>query len=182
MTKFTTAELHTKVEKALLAFFRKDRDLLCLKANERSITHKLAEHLQHQFADLDVDCEYNRHGYDVKRLTWGHETTRKDCTHAKTVYPDIIVHKRGCDDINILVIEVKKSDGGDPSRDMEKLSAFTDPNGEYKYKLGLFLEFDVCNKKMNHAECFPLEEQRSSCPYCERLSDISGSASKPTSS
>ena len=161
-----------KVEKALREFFREDIDLLCRDANERSITHKIAEHLQRQFDDLNVDCEYNRHGDQTKTLNWGHETTRKDCLHAKTIYLDIIVHRRGCDSSNALVIEVKKSNGGDPSRDREKLSAFTKPHpkGEFGYKLGLFLEFDIDNKVLKRAECFQRGKKKRPCCCCERLS------------
>ena len=171
MTEYTIAGLHAKVGNALRDFLHEDETLLCFNVNERSITHKFAEHLQRHFEDLKVDCEYNRDGYDVKRLHWGHETTRKDCTHAKTVYPDIIVHKRGYDRSNMLVIEAKKSDEGDSCRDREKLCAFTDSNGEYRYKLGLFLEFNVgkCSG-LKYAQCFQGGKKTPSpCPHCKNL-------------
>ena len=190
--EYTTSGLHEKVGNALRDFFCEDKDLLCRDVNERSVTHKLAEHLQRQFKGLKVDCEYNRHRIAVKRLNVDlvraeHECTETHCAKDPMVYPDIVVHERGCDRNNLLVIEVKKSNARVTSNaicDQAKLREFTKPKpkGEYGYKLGLFLEFDVGNKKMNRAECFPRKEQRPSCPHCERLSDISGSASKPTSS
>ena len=155
MTKHTTAELLAKVDDALRDFFRDDEKLLCIDANERSITHKLAEHLQDQFCDLKVDCEYNRHGIDKKELFFALGTTTTDSEHAKTVYPDIIVHKRGCDSANRLVIEVKKSNGGNATHDKKKLLVFTKPRGGYEYQLGLFLEFGVGDQSgLNHAECY----------------------------
>jgi hypothetical protein len=45
---------------------REDKDLINNSANERSISHNLAEYLQNYFRDLNVDCEYNRHGDVVK--------------------------------------------------------------------------------------------------------------------
>lgn len=41
------------------SFYEKERYLLENNANERSLTHKLAEYLNLEFQDFDVDCEYN---------------------------------------------------------------------------------------------------------------------------
>ena len=166
-----TPELHMKVEAALSEFFCEDIDLLCLNANERSITHKFAEHLQRQFSDLDVDCEYNRHGIDKKELVFALGTTATDCEHAKTVYPDVIVHKRRRDSSNKLVIEVKKSNGGNATHDKKKLLVFTKPRGGYEYQLGLFLEFDVGEQSgLKHAECYQCGKKTPSpCPHCNSL-------------
>jgi hypothetical protein len=100
--------------------------LLEINAHERSIAHKLAEYLQQQFHDWHVDCEYNRHGIEIKKLG------------EARVYPDIIVHLRNTP-FNLLVIELKCSNENYKG-DIEKLKKFTDQNGEFKYKLGLFLK------------------------------------------
>lgn len=168
MTKHTTAELLAKVDDALRDFFRDDEKLLCIDANERSITHKLAEHLQRQFADLDVDCEYNRHGDDeddIKRLRCDCLPSHApiDSPHARTIYPDVVVHERGCDDKNELVVEVKKSNGSKICHDRCKLRKLTmsrdenepDDEFQYGYKLGLLLEFKVGNRSgLKHSECY----------------------------
>ncbi len=131
-----TPELHMKVETALREFFCKDIDLLCLDAHERSITHKLAEHLQRQFSNLKVDCEYNRHfdhpkqlycNCDPKTSRCHPNTTNTACLRAHTIYPDIVVHDRGVDDSNALVIEVKKSNVDDADHDKYKLSQLAEP-------------------------------------------------------
>ena len=193
MTKYTTAGLHTKVGNALREFFREDKELLRIDANERSITHKLAEHLQRQFCDLKVDCEYNRHCDDPKKLYCNCDpktsrchpnTTETDSLHATTIYPDIVVHERGFDDSNALVIEVKKSNRDDADHDKYKLSKLTVPRNKnepedklkYGYNLGLFLEFCVGKQKgLNRAECFENGTKTPNCCCCDRLLEICGS-------
>ena len=177
MTKYTTAGLHTKAGNALREFFRKDKNLLCLKANERSITHKLAEHLQRQFKYLEVDCEYNRRRNRTKKLPDAPETTQTIRPKQKPVYPDIVVHQRGFDDNNQLVIEVKKSNRGNASRDKDKLREFTKPGGDYKYRLGLFLKFGVGDQSgLKHAECYKDGEKKESCCCCGSLVEKFGSS------
>jgi hypothetical protein len=80
---------------AICGLYRHDPELLDVNANERSITHKLAEHLQREFPNWHVDCEYNRLGSDTKRLQIRSigEPNVED-TEAKTVFPDIIVHHK----------------------------------------------------------------------------------------
>ncbi len=162
-------KLHMKVKKALKLFMREDKDLLCRNVNERSITHKIAEHLQSQFKELKVDCEYNRHGSDTKTILKCVEgQTSTDCVDAVTVYPDIVVHKRGVDACNLLVIEVKKSNGNAASRDKWKLKQFTDPK-QYKYKLGLFLEIDIEKKQIKSLSCFKKGSKNLKCDDCKQL-------------
>lgn len=157
--------LYEKVRRALCGFFESDRDLLEKGANERSITHKLAEHLQCQFRHLNVDCEYNRHGLNAKILSRFAECIGEDDSRDRMVYPDIIVHRRGEDKSNLLVIEAKKTtmeDMGSKSmkrglkRDRCKLREFTRLRGCYEYKFGLLLVFDVGEggKKICRVECF----------------------------
>ncbi len=61
------SEMRKRVVEALLKVGEKDKALLAVSANERSITHKLAEYLQTAFPEYNVDCEYNRDGDDPKR-------------------------------------------------------------------------------------------------------------------
>lgn len=153
--------VHKKVKDALEAFYREERLLLDVNASERSISHKLAEHLQDQFRRLNVDCEYNRRGNDIKRLQFpGDSSARMDDLEAKTVFPDIIVHERGHDDNNLLVIEIKKSSSGlNRNYDYEKLRAFT--INPYRYKHGLFLLFDVGEKRLSDVRYFRLGNEMS---------------------
>ena len=167
-------DLHRKVKASLYEFFCKDMGLLELSVNERSISHKLAEYLQHQFEGLNVDCEYNRHGADVKTQP-AREQIWSDDRDAKTVYPDIIVHRRGNDESNLLVIEVKKTEArtDDISRDKKKLRAFTDPQCGFKYRLGILLVFNVSNQSLSSAACFR-EGEECECAFCKSLEGFDG--------
>jgi hypothetical protein len=64
---------------------------------------------------------------------------------ATTVYPDIIVHIRGKERANLLVIEVKRYCDWDvvDDHDSAKLRGFTDQNGLFRYTWGVFLNFKV---------------------------------------
>jgi hypothetical protein len=125
---------------ALRLLLKNDAFLLEYGANERSITHKLAEYLQQLLSSHHVDCEYNRHGVESKRLPRHCRERDKDY-----VYPDIVVHLRGTDEDNLLVIEAKPTWDtrvGVPECDRVKLQEFTKPNAEYRYEFGLFIGFN----------------------------------------
>ena len=117
-------EVLLRLNSACHSLLEHDRELLVVDANERSITHKLAEHLQAEFPGWNVDCEYNRDGFDPKRMTYTVESVSTDNTEAKTVFPDIIVHERGTQARNLLVIEAKKRTSGNANSDREKLKAY----------------------------------------------------------
>jgi len=123
------------VIRAIVRLKINDADLLDIDANERSVSHKLAEYLQQEFNGWNVDCEYNRKMKGIKTLQVSFDNVTDHDIEAKTVFPDIIVLHRQTND-NLLVIEVKKN-GNDTSKDEAKLKAFTGP--EYDYFLGLLL-------------------------------------------
>ncbi|MDO8869526.1 MAG: hypothetical protein Q7V10_02125 [Methanobacteriaceae archaeon] len=162
--KFNTikpSEIENKVEKSIKLLLKNDSFLLHSNAHERSITHKLAEYLQSEFIEFNVDCEYNRRGHKSPKKLMDWEETykdeiKKDEEKVKNVFPDIIVHLRG-KDFNLLVIEVKKSfnnDSGDSDKD--KIKAF---RSELGYKFGLFLNFETNNKaSIKVFEWFPKEK------------------------
>lgn len=114
-----------KLKIAINELIDKDSFLFHADANERSITHKLAEYIQLQFQNWNVDCEYNRNGHgDTKTLDLPISHLTSEDAEARTVFPDIIVHQRGTND-NLLVIEVKKSNNRlGTSEDIKKLMAF----------------------------------------------------------
>ena len=137
-------EIKRRIIAAIFTLYQHDRELLEVNASERSITHKLAEHLSGEFPSWHVDCEYNRRGSDVKRLSFDFGKLEPCDLEAKTVFPDIIVHRRRTDQ-NLIVMEVKKATGAEATKDIEKLKAFTG-NPEYDYEHGVFLKLDLnCN-------------------------------------
>lgn len=141
-------EVSERVDEALRQFRTIDRDLIHIDANERSITHKLAQHLEKVFPGWHLDCEYNRDDNQIKR--WRQECERSqakykclkpDDTEVNMAYPDIIVHRRRTSD-NLLMIEVKKwNNRQDTEVDKKKLSYFTKHCGHFGYLYGLLLVF-----------------------------------------
>ena len=133
-----------------------DNYLLVHDVNERSITHKLAMYLNETFGkNYDVDCEYNRNLEDPsnsKRIRYVTMSIENKLERSKneiedlieglyverSVYPDVIVHKRGTNSKNLLAIEVKKSTSRiNTNYDIQKLKCYTDSNNteglHYKY-------------------------------------------------
>ena len=133
------AQIEQRVIQAAESLVTYDGYLLTCDLNERSITHKFAEHLQREFPEWNVDCEYNRDHDDTKRLDLPpRRNISSDDLDAKTVYPDIIVHRRGTD-LNIVVIEVKKSTNPEGDGwDKRKLAAF---RTQLAYRVALFFRF-----------------------------------------
>jgi hypothetical protein len=117
---------------AFSALFEHDRQLLEADASERAITARLARHLEKIFPNWDIDCEYNRHGLDPKRIGIGED--------AQLVFPDVIVHHRQTDD-NLLVLELKKGNSAvADERDCRKLEEMIQTFG---YRHALFVRVKV---------------------------------------
>jgi hypothetical protein len=145
--------------KVITKFLKLEPFILRENLNERTISHKLAEYLQKAFPDYDVDCEYNKmpcdrdpKEYVNKTLDLDAEGIESDDEKGITVYPDIIVHKRGSNENNYLVIEVKKKEFAETKRkgkqetykefDFRKLKAYTK---HLNYTYGIYLEFNKDN-------------------------------------
>ncbi|MCX5704217.1 MAG: hypothetical protein NT066_06995 [Candidatus Omnitrophica bacterium] len=143
MRRYSELEVREKVEIALGMLLKNDAFLLEHDVNERSISHKLADYLQQIFPDYNVDCEYNRVGsltvdeeYFNKKLRLYKNTK---CLGGETVYPDVIIHKRGIKN-NLLAIEIKKiSNKNCLMDDYKKILGFL-TNNDFKYQFGLFLQ------------------------------------------
>jgi hypothetical protein len=145
-------------DKTISKFVIQEKFILLNDLNERSISHKLAEHLKDSFTAYDVDCEYNRmesgtsdQDYISKTLCLDSQETRTDSVKGDTVFPDIIIHKRGYNEDNYLAVEIKKKFYADRKDkhgkkyrdfDRKKLCAYTK---QLKYKWGIYLEFDKDN-------------------------------------
>lgn len=133
------AHVAARVRGAVAALLERDALLFQVDANERSITHRLALHLTPVFPDWDVDCEYNRKGFNQKKIVHalggGGEPNSTD---GSRVFPDIVVHHRTKPE-NLLVIEVKKSTSNqNDDADLHKLQFF---RGQLGYTHALFLRF-----------------------------------------
>lgn len=120
---------------ALRLLFANDAFLLEANVAERAIAAKLAGYLEQYFPAHQVDVEYNRHGLDSKMIE-----LPENCRGGgrKLIYPDIIVHQRGNDDENLLVIQVKKETNREPRAcDHSIIVAMKEV---FRYRQGLLLE------------------------------------------
>jgi hypothetical protein len=67
-------------------------------------------YLQNKFPDFSVDVEYNRLGAHPKTLNLPEERANaRTRSGVPLVVPDIIVHKRGAEGPNLLILELKKT-------------------------------------------------------------------------
>lgn len=124
--------------RALDQLYDQDIILFQKKVHERAIAFRFALYLNEliigtEFEGLDLDFEYNKREDDYK------------ITPSKPFgsYPDLILHKRGIQDHNALIIEFKCSwSGASRANDFEKLVDYTnqDLQNGYYYALGLLIE------------------------------------------
>jgi hypothetical protein len=127
-----------RVVSALGEFYARETYLLEKDLGERTLTHRLAVHLERQFEGWDVDCDYDRLGERTLRLPKGSIVSTDDHL-GKSVYPDIVVHRRAVPE-NLLAVEVRKaSNHQPPEHDRHKLRALTDPHLWFAYRIGIYL-------------------------------------------
>jgi len=139
-------EVEKRLREALLEVAKNDRYLLENDLGERCIASRLAMYLQNAFPEYSVDVEYNRAGASPKRLGLPTECAnyRNDNDEALAV-PDVIVHRRGSDGPNLLVLELKKTTNRDPRQcDRERVRAF---QAQLGYRYGALIE---CETRQGH--------------------------------
>lgn len=125
-----------------------------LDVGERALTHRLAVFMEREqlFAGYHVDCEYNRDGYNPKRLLLDEYVEQNG--EKRLVLPDVIVHKRRLATDNLLVLEVKPR-GGIDEHDRKKLKAYS---SQLKYRFAYFLSLgdaEVISHKTRKAVVCP---------------------------
>ena len=144
------ADVKSRLKEALCRLLDGDQYLLENDLSERCIAARLAMYLREHFLDYnyDVDVEYNRQGDAVaaKRLRQLPEECKKrpNRKEDKIVVPDVIVHRRGCNSRNLLVIEMKKS--SNPAGldcDDKRIEAFCEQVG---YSFGALVECETKTK------------------------------------
>jgi hypothetical protein len=127
-----------KVVAALGEFYARETFLFEKDLGERTLTHRLAVHMEKQFPGWEVDCDYNRLGERTLRLPHGTIVSTDDHL-GKSVYPDIVVHQREIPN-NLLAVEVRKATNHQPpEHDQHKLHALTDPHLWFAYWIGVYL-------------------------------------------
>ena len=127
-----------KVINAIREFYQHEAFLLEKDLGERTLTHRLAVHVERQFEGWEVDCDYNRLGERVLKLPHGSIISTDDGL-GKSIFPDIAVHHRAVPE-NLLAVEVRKEINHQPvEHDHHKLRGLTDPHLWFAYRLGVFL-------------------------------------------
>ncbi len=139
------AVIKKRIEDALGELYKRDYYLIQFEpenneihgsnhhVGERSIVFRFAYYFQklisgdRWFEGLNLDCEYNRNHTHIKDLPGFPSGT----------FPDVIIHKRGSNKDNILVMEFKTYWNDDQKKDREKIQEFTSQSGEYKFQYGM---------------------------------------------
>lgn len=159
-----------KVIESVNQFLELDVMLLESKAHEQAISHRIAVYLEYRIDGLHVDCEYDKNMNKSKEIVFRefpaslrencceggdsksqcqllkeyfephHDHTDEITEKIKKLRPDIIVHRRRSNNKNEIIIEVKKIKNC--NYDKEKLKLMTKQDGEYAYKLGVFIRFE----------------------------------------
>lgn len=134
------------VELTVVQLYEKDLILFEKQVHERAIAFRFAIYFQElirntEFGDLDLDFEYNKREGDSKITP---SRPNGSC-------PDLILHKRGSQDQNTLVLEFKCVwSKADRDGDFNKLIDYTLQNVEngYYYGLGIFLELGKAREQV----------------------------------
>ncbi|BDP40284.1 hypothetical protein DAETH_02530 [Deinococcus aetherius] len=159
-----------RFQRALAELWAFDRVLIERRLGQKTVTHRLAVYLERQFPGFHTDCEYSRNSrvdedtYDFPSMSRPRqrdlrrnlvrqglsEGEAEDAAHTVThAYPDIIVHYREENHLNLLVVETRLlGDGrgwGGVLEAREKLQRYTlqGEKGLYRYAVGLLVELGV---------------------------------------
>jgi hypothetical protein len=160
-----------KVIGAVKEFYARESHLLEKDLGERTLTHRLAVHLERQFDGWDVDCDYNRLGERVLKLPHGSIVSTDD-ELGKSVFPDIVVHHRAIPE-NLLAVEVRKAINHQPvEHDHHKLRGLTDPHLWFAYRIGVFLILDRKRVKSSDVYLGGVIDPALSSWFVGRLKDI----------
>jgi hypothetical protein len=135
-------DVRRRLDAALERLVREDAYLFENNLGERCISARLTMYLQEEFPDHHVDAEFNRDG-DIPK----HLGLEDDCSNyvnengQSLVVPDVIVHRRGPDGPNILVLEVKKTSNPEPRHcDSKRIHAFCE---QFGYEFAALIECET---------------------------------------
>ena len=137
-TKLTKAKLTADILFVLRHLYSPvvDQTLIENGANERCLAARFFAYMMNltscapDYRKLTWDPEYNRHGHDTKKLD------------GSEIVPDLILHHRGDDTANILVVEFKKT-GRSLKSDRVKLTKLTDSSCYFRYRLGVLIVLGI---------------------------------------
>lgn len=133
-------QLNEVLRTCLQELYDQDGRILAQDIGERALCGRLAMLMNPRFPRYDVDIEYNRKGLGLEPKDIEMPDENGVLT-AGLVFPDIIVHERGHNLRNLLVVEVKKSTNNcRDEHDHAKLQALC---WQLRYQNGLFLRLST---------------------------------------
>lgn len=133
-------QLDEVMRTCLQELYNQDGQILAQDIDERAICGRLAMLLAPKFPLYSVDIEYNRKGSGLEPKDIEMPDENGVLTTGR-VFPDIIVHERGHNLRNLLVIEIKKSTNAiRDEHDHAKLRALC---WQLRYQNGLFLRLST---------------------------------------
>jgi hypothetical protein len=135
-------EVRERLQASLDLLTKYDLYLLEHDLSERCIASRLAMHLQNLFGEFFVDVEYNRVGARPKSLELPEECANYRNENGESlVVPDVIVHRRGPEGPNLLVLEMKKTTNREPREcDQMRIRAFRE---QLKYDHAALIECET---------------------------------------
>lgn len=143
--------LNSCIESALDLLYQNDRYLIqhpvrgrnkdLSHVSERACVFRFGVYFDFLFRQMischyHIDGEYNRNLENVKTVSRKGATERE-----QACIPDFIVHRRGNNEHNLLVIEFKTWWNSDQQNDQEKIKLLMDEAGKYKYRFGVTVLF-----------------------------------------
>jgi hypothetical protein len=139
-------EVRKRLHDALHEVVSNDGYLLENNLGERCIAARLMMYLQQAFPEYAVDAEYNRAGNIPKKLGLPDECANHwDKEGRAFVVPDVIVHRRGPDGPNLLVLELKKTTNPEGSDcDRMRVHAF---RAQLGYRYGALILCETRNRQ-----------------------------------
>lgn len=131
-------ELRTLIQGTIDRLYVDDSNIINRLGLEKSLTFRFGLYFKEAISEIDwlntltLDMEYNKNGDRPKR------TPRRP----RGAQHDLILHQRNSNLRNSIVFEIKGWWNNEDRRiDHVKLEDFTHQDGEYKYGLGVFLDF-----------------------------------------
>jgi hypothetical protein len=141
----TSEQIHKVMAGALLDFAKWDMQLLHVKVQEETLSHRIAVYIERRLSGWQVDCEYNR---DLSRA-------KMSLSGLGRMRPDIVAHIRNSQR-NLLVVETKKTSHS--RRQIEaarsRVRGFTGKWTQHpRYCHGVVLVFPVRSSDSKIVEC-----------------------------
>ena len=151
------------IESALDQLYKQDIYLLEHEVHERTIVFRFGHYLQNlmdeteAFRDNYLDFEYNRNGNQPKRIP---------ARSQNGALPDLIIHQRGTNAHNLLIMEFKTPWNRQIEDDCKKLRQFIDPHGYYCYLSGKSILLGQVRQTVGIMTLFsPAYKQRAEAKY-----------------